>query len=178
MDSSERNILPPGLLGPSKTFRRPMNYIRSVVREIVNYPLTMAAKRKAPHDTPPAVSSTHPSRAHLLPASARPKKKQRAASAAFRPSIPPNHTSVLRKRIRDLQRKLALPHLPADIRVEDERALQAHTQDLTALEQERERARMIGKYHMVRFFGTRSPVTYVFSSPAQSFQRDKRPRAC
>lgn len=43
--------------------------------------------------------------------------------------------------------------LSADVRIEDERALAAYQQELVDAEAEKLRNRMIGKYHMVRFFG-------------------------
>ena len=43
--------------------------------------------------------------------------------------------------------------MPADARVESERALAGYRQDLAAVEEGKRRAKMVGRYHMVRFFG-------------------------
>ena len=42
--------------------------------------------------------------------------------------------------------------LPADVRIENERALAAYEQELVAALAEKTRQKMIKKYHMVRFF--------------------------
>lgn len=61
----------------------------------------------------------------------------------------------LKKRIRDLERQLRhVDTLPADVRVERERELQAKKNELGRNQEGRRRAAMIRKYHMVRFFGT------------------------
>ena len=60
----------------------------------------------------------------------------------------------LKGKIRDLVRLLKRDILPADVRVEKERALDGYKADLQRLEEEKEKKTMIGKYRMVRFFGT------------------------
>ena len=86
----------------------------------------------------------------------RPKKNKShrvEASASF------NTTSVnpLKKKIRDLTRLLdRAESMPADVRIDGERALEAYRQELAAAEEDRQRQRMIKKYHMVRFFGMSS----------------------
>ena len=81
----------------------------------------------------------------------RPKKRLRqGAPEAPHPSTAVNH---LKRKIRDLNRTLERSeHLPADIRVEKERALAGYRQDLEKSEYEKRKQTMIKKYHMVRFF--------------------------
>lgn len=87
-----------------------------------------------------------PSQAHAL---TRRKRRNKAPLDSNHPSVNP-----LKSKIRDLTRALHHSDLPADIRVEKERALAGYEQDLeNALEEKRKRE-LIRKYHMVRFFGT------------------------
>ena len=68
--------------------------------------------------------------------------------------------------------------LPADVRIEDERALAAYEQELAAADAEKTKQKMIKKYHMVRFFGMiRSQLhsRFLIAKPAQS---DKRLLGC
>ena len=62
--------------------------------------------------------------------------------------------NAIKKRIRDVSRRLErADDLPANVRLDDERALAAYEQELAAAEVEKNRQKMIKKYHMVRFFG-------------------------
>ena len=86
-----------------------------------------------------------PSQPHASP---RHKRRNKVPLDSNLPSV-----NILKSKIRDLTRALQHSDLPADIRVEKERALAGYEQDLeTALEEKRKRE-LIGKYHMVRFFG-------------------------
>ncbi|KAG8534215.1 uncharacterized protein KY384_001059 [Bacidia gigantensis] len=59
----------------------------------------------------------------------------------------------LKSKIRDLSRVLERSeHLPADVRVEKERALAAYKQDLENALEGKQKQKMISRYHMVRFF--------------------------
>ncbi|KAL8714257.1 MAG: hypothetical protein Q9220_001986 [cf. Caloplaca sp. 1 TL-2023] len=61
--------------------------------------------------------------------------------------------NALKSKIRDVTRVLQhAQELPLDIRIEKERALAGYKQDLEKAQIEKERQRMIKKYHMVRFF--------------------------
>lgn len=81
----------------------------------------------------------------------RPHKRLRRETPKSQPSTSVNH---LKGKIRDVTRTLERSkNLPADIRVEKERALAAYKLDLEEAEAERTKQRMIKKYHMVRFFG-------------------------
>lgn len=83
----------------------------------------------------------------------RPHRKER------KPPQAPSHSSsvsvnALKSKIRDVTRVLKhAQDLPLDVRIEKERALAGYTQDLEKAKNEKERQRMIKKYHMVRFFG-------------------------
>ncbi|KAL8812252.1 MAG: hypothetical protein Q9223_007337 [Gallowayella weberi] len=94
----------------------------------------------------------NPERERLL--KGRPHKKGRKPPQAL-PSRP-NTTSInaLKSVIRNVSRVLDHDqNLPLDIRIEKERALAGYKQDLEKAQLEKERQRMIKKYHMVRFFG-------------------------
>ena len=81
----------------------------------------------------------HKKNVPILTGTPRPKKR------AVRP---------LKNRIRDLRRLLNNVHnLPADIRVEHERELEANLQDLAVVETDIRKQDMLKRYHMVRFFG-------------------------
>jgi hypothetical protein len=111
----------------------------------------MGTKRKLSE-----IESVHPSRQAQVPGASKSRKKPRRLGPQL-PKKPENLTSVnaIKKRIRDVKRRLERSeNLPADIRVENERALAAYQQDLIAAEEEKTRQKMIAKYHMVRFFGT------------------------
>ena len=59
----------------------------------------------------------------------------------------------IKSKIRDLTRLLQhSDRLPADIRIEKERALVGYKQDLETALRDKHRSQMISKYHMVRFF--------------------------
>ncbi|OJD17798.1 rRNA-processing protein EFG1 [Emergomyces pasteurianus Ep9510] len=60
--------------------------------------------------------------------------------------------SELKNKIRDIKRLLnRADHLPADVRIEKERALMGYERDLEIVESRKNRAAMIKKYHFVRF---------------------------
>ena len=86
----------------------------------------------------------------------RPKKRiRRDDQDAPRPSTAVNH---IKHKIRDLRRTLERSgNLPADVRVEKERALAGYKLDLEKTECEKRKQQMIKKYHMVRFFGQSLP---------------------
>jgi hypothetical protein len=62
---------------------------------------------------------------------------------------------AIKKRARALERLLAKDDLkiPANKQNELERELAAHKQRIAAAQAKKHRSNMIGKYHMVRFFG-------------------------
>ncbi len=75
----------------------------------------------------------------------------------------PSSLSVnrLKTKIRDLTRLLRRPdHLPADVLVVQERALAGYQHALEGIEREKRKKEMIGKYHMVRFFGLWAPFFF------------------
>lgn len=87
-----------------------------------------------------------PSQPQALP---RHKRRNKAPFDSNHPSV-----NLLKSKIRDLTRALQHSDLPADIRVEKERALAGYEQDLENALKEKRKRELIGKYHMVRFFGT------------------------
>jgi hypothetical protein len=111
----------------------------------------MGSKRKLSE-----MESVHPSRQAQVPGTtSKPRKKPRRLGPQLHKK-PESLTSVnaIKKRIRDVKRRLERSeNLPANIRVENERALAAYQLDLAAAEEEKTRQKMISKYHMVRFFG-------------------------
>lgn len=72
------------------------------------------------------------------------------------PTIPSAQKSTgrIKRELRDVTRVLEHSHnLPADVRIEKERAAAGYRLDLDKAETERRKQQMIKKYHMVRFFG-------------------------
>jgi hypothetical protein len=95
---------------------------------------------------------------HNQKAAKKPRQKPSKPLDQLHPSSVYRHqaasVNAIKKRIRDVTRKLEhSENLPANIRMEDERALAAYQQELTAAEAEKARQKMISRYHMVRFFG-------------------------
>ena len=108
----------------------------------------MGSKRSRPQDDgEPDTTLPHQERS-------RPKKRPRQNGPETpHPSTAVNH---LKRKIRDVTRTLERSeHMPADIRVEKERALAGYRQDLENSEYEKRKQTMIKKYHMVRFFERR-----------------------
>ena len=74
-------------------------------------------------------------------------------SKAHLPRSSAKHSiNPIKSQIYHLNRQLR-QGLPADIRVEKERALAGYERDLEIAIEERKKQEMISKYHMVRFFG-------------------------
>ena len=66
----------------------------------------------------------------------------------------PTSVNPIKEKIRDLTRLLERSgNLPADVRIEKERALAGYKVDLEKAEEEKRKQDMIKRYHMVRFFG-------------------------
>lgn len=80
----------------------------------------------------------------------------------------------IKKRIRDTTRRLRSEGLPADVRVEDERALAMYEQELAAAQAEKIRQKMISKYHMVRFFGEDFFHFCIYEQGLTPLKNDKR----
>ena len=70
--------------------------------------------------------------------------------------------NTIKKQLHNLSRQLRLD-LPADIRVEKERAVAGYERDLELALQEKKKQDMISKYHMVRFFGSLSSIDSTLS---------------
>ncbi len=86
----------------------------------------------------------------------RPPKRPRRDDAPSSTSV--NH---IKGKLRDVTRTLERSkNLPADIRVEKERALAGYKLDLESAEREKRTQQTIKKYHMVRFFGQSYPIAF------------------
>lgn len=82
------------------------------------------------------------------------KKPRRQEPKEYKKQLHASSVNDIKKRIRNVTRRLErVEDLPANVRIEDERALAAYQQELAAAEAEKIRQKMIKKYHMVRFFG-------------------------
>jgi len=115
---------------------------------------SMAQKRK--HSESEAEQSVHASRQfQVYGSNPKPTKKPRRFEPPVqRKQAHASSVNAIKKRIRDVTRKLERGEdLPANIRIEGERALAAYQQELEAAQAEKIRQKMIKKYHMVRFFG-------------------------
>lgn len=106
----------------------------------------MATKRSAP--------GVHPSRANQVPnqpSAKRRKPNPHPTGQSFKKS----HTvNDLKSSIRSLTRLLSseTADLPANVRVEKERALQSAKHELEETQKDKHKKDMIGRYHKVRFF--------------------------
>lgn len=105
---------------------------------------------KRPHSS----SQIHPSRRSNVPIteSQPPKRRRPNPPDPTNPTSRPS-TGSLRSQIRSLTRLLSHnDNLPADVRIEKERALTGYQHDLDVILKDRQKSQMIKKYHMVRFF--------------------------
>ncbi|EME87920.1 uncharacterized protein MYCFIDRAFT_205844 [Pseudocercospora fijiensis CIRAD86] len=100
----------------------------------------MATKRQAPDD--------HGVRSKRPRYNTNPNKPANLSGKSFRKAHPVNE---LKSQIRSLKRLLERD-LPANVRVEKERALQTVTKELQDAERAKKKSGMIGKWHKVRFF--------------------------
>jgi hypothetical protein len=117
----------------------------------------MAPKRK--HEESQASDIIHASRQFQVPSNhPKPTKRpRRTEPTVYRKQAHASSVNAIKKRIRDVTRRLdRTEDIPANVRIEDERALTAFKQELAAAESEKIRQKMIKKYHMVRFFGMAS----------------------
>ena len=99
------------------------------------------------------VCENHMSKAKMSAKAAKPGFK--AKRHVPERGLPSQKKSIngLKTKIRDTERLLKrVDDLPADVRVEKERALAGYKQDVESLAQEKLRSKMISKYHKVRFF--------------------------
>ncbi|ESZ98010.1 hypothetical protein SBOR_1623 [Sclerotinia borealis F-4128] len=112
----------------------------------------MAPKRKLSDSDAP--EEVHPSRqVQVYGDEPKPAKKRKSEPAFNKKQAHASSVNTIKKKIRDVTRRLERAQdLPADVRVEDERALAAYQQELASAEAEKIRQKMIKKYHMVRFF--------------------------
>jgi hypothetical protein len=114
----------------------------------------MAQKRK--HQESEPQEAVHASRQfQVYGSNPKPvKKPRRTEPRVYKKQAHASSVNAIKKRMRDVTRKLERSEdLPANVRIEDERALAAYQQELVAAEAEKVKQKMIKKYHMVRFFG-------------------------
>ncbi|KAE9379230.1 hypothetical protein N431DRAFT_364250 [Stipitochalara longipes BDJ] len=113
----------------------------------------MATKRK--YQQTDLQESVHESRqSQVYGNTSKPAKKpRRFEPPAQRKQAHASSVNAIKKRLRDVTRRLERAEdLPADVRIESERALAAYQQELASAQAEKTRQKMIKKYHMVRFF--------------------------
>lgn len=109
----------------------------------------MATKRQAPDDRPGQSSSSgHQSRKRFKPTSGNFVKPENFGKKSFKKA---HTTNTIKSTIRSLRRLLDR-ELPADVRVEKERALQTAEHELATTERAKVRSDMIARYHKPRFF--------------------------
>lgn len=102
----------------------------------------MATKRSATH--------VYPSRQVPVDPRCRRQKANNPGPQSFKKAHPVNE---LKSQVRSLKRLLARNEgLPADVRIEKERALTSARHELAVAERAKQRSEMIGKYHKIRFF--------------------------
>ena len=106
--------------------------------------------------------------------SQRTRPPKRGPSAAHRPTV-----YSLKTKIRDLTRLLRRPdRFPADVQIAQERALAGYRQALKDFEKERRKRRLIGKYHMVRFFGELDSDMFSHSGCLHIYMENKKAKFC
>ena len=94
--------------------------------------------------------------------------------------LPKNAVNPIKERIRDIKRLLGhAGSMPADRRVELERELSVLQSDLEIALAENHTQKMIGRYHMVRFFGKEAilSLSVPFTSSDLVSQKSRRPCA-
>lgn len=106
----------------------------------------MGTKRLHHDDSMPPESASRRTTNH-------PSKRRRSDHFAP-PSTRSLSVNQLKSKIRDLTRALEhSDHLPAGVRIEKERALAGHKQDVEKIHEDKRKNELIKRYHMVRFFG-------------------------
>lgn len=113
----------------------------------------MSTKRKYIDDG----ETVHPSRQANFQSSKPAKKARNNNGSGPKPYKTQAHASsvnLIKKKIRDVTRRLDRSEdLPANVKAEDERALEMYKEELAEAENEKVKQAMIKRYHMVRFFG-------------------------
>jgi len=110
----------------------------------------MATKRQAPDDRPGQSrdNTTHQSRKRFKPNTGSFVPPENFGKKSFKKA---HTTNTIKSTIRSLRRLLDRD-LPADVRVEKERALQTAEHELAATEKAKVRSDLIARYHKPRFF--------------------------
>ena len=104
----------------------------------------------------PSFDNVHPSR-HQNVQFSTPRNTKRARANPSDQALQQTYNLSVNKikgKIRDLTRLLERSErLPADVRIEKERALAGYRLDLNKAREEKRKKDIIRRYHMVRFFG-------------------------
>ncbi|CZT16590.1 uncharacterized protein RCC_02424 [Ramularia collo-cygni] len=109
----------------------------------------MATKRQAPDERAGQSSNaTHQSRKRFKPNTGSFVPPENFGKKSFKKA---HTTNAIKSNIRSLRRLLER-ELPADVRVEKERALQTAERELAATEKAKVRSDLISRYHKPRFF--------------------------
>ncbi|PGH08387.1 hypothetical protein GX51_01213 [Blastomyces parvus] len=108
------------------------------------------------HKPPSNTTRTHDPNPYSKAQSQRDDRAYAAGRSAAKPfrsrDVDLPAASELKNKIRDIKRLLKRSdHLPADVKIEKERALVGYERDLEIVESRKKRAAMIKKYHFVRF---------------------------
>lgn len=100
---------------------------------------------------------THPDRQHLIQGDSSAKRQKKSTHNPREDS-----TNWAKKRARTIERlfQKGKDGIPADVLAELERELAAHKKRIAEASNKKLRSKMIGKYHMVRFFGA-SPIASI-----------------
>lgn len=98
------------------------------------------------------VAYVHPSRKENVPNEPR-RKRQKPDNAGAKSFKKAHAVNDLKSQIRSLKRLLTRNDgLPADVRIEKERALRTAEHELERAQTAQQRNEMIGRYHKIRFF--------------------------
>lgn len=130
----------------------------SISADSTDQTTSMSTKRK--HSESNEIVAVHADRQAQVPGSIpRPAKKPRRhdPNKPLQKQVHASSVNTIKKKIRDVSRRLSAENIPANVRIEDERALTAYQQELASAEHMKKRNKMIGKYHKVRFFGRTPP---------------------
>ncbi|MCJ1384643.1 18S rRNA maturation protein [Xylographa soralifera] len=124
----------------------------------------------------PSTDAIHPSRKPNINGHSNKRHRSNPYDNGVHSSF--HSANTLKSKIRDLTRLLDhSKDLPADVRTEKERALAGYRADLESAQDEKRRADMIKRYHMVRFFGTYRLGTSGILITYERLERQKASRA-
>lgn len=122
---------------------------------------------KRPHQSTPSGPYENPARKRLRTTTdTKPQNNHRRKPTSSTPAaVDIDSLTAIKKRARAIERLLARGgdlQLPATKQKDLERELAAHKQRIEGAREKKERGRMIGRYHMVRFFGKFFSLSPIF----------------